>query len=140
MFSLISLQINALKFSKQPKKPASKPQNTSVSVDPHTSEPPSSESNSSNERLYQKSKSQRRNRSTLQASEIRQESKDSIVSCEYVTVREEFADCVINNLSLEFFFTAFVYYKRKFKKNYGSVFEENRRFQIFMRNYQKILK
>lgn len=79
-------------------------------------------------------------RPTLKAKQIREESKNSLVNCEDVHVREEFADCVINNLSLEFFFTAFVYYQKRFKKNYGSVHEQNRRFQIFMRNYQKILK
>ena len=79
-------------------------------------------------------------RKTMRASEIREESKNSLINCADVTAKEDYADCVIDNLSLEFFFTAFVFYKKRFKKNYGSVREENRRFQIFMKKYQKILK
>jgi hypothetical protein len=77
---------------------------------------------------------------TMDAREIREESRNSLLNCSGVKVKEEYADCVIDNLSLEFFFTAFIYYQKRFKKNYGSVKEENRRFQIFMNNYQKILK
>ena len=83
---------------------------------------------------------QRDSKNTLKANEIRQESKNSLINCADVNVKEEYADCVIDNLSLEFFFTAFIYYKKRFKKSYRSVREENRRFQIFMKNYQLILK
>lgn len=97
--------------------------------------------NKKNQRNAQMSSStQKAVKPTLGASEIREESKNSLVNCAGVKDRESYADCVIDNLSLEFFFTAFVYYQRRFKKNYGSVREENRRFQIFMNNYQKILK
>jgi hypothetical protein len=84
--------------------------------------------------------SNRRNQSTLKANEIREESKNSLNNCADISKKDEYADCVIDNLSLEFFFTAFVYYKKRFKKDYGTVREENRRFQIFMNNYQLILK
>lgn len=77
---------------------------------------------------------------TMKANEIREESRNSLLNCSGIKVKEEYADCVIDNLSLEFFFTAFVYYQKRFKKNYGSVREENRRFQIFMKNYRMILK
>jgi hypothetical protein len=95
---------------------------------------------SSSQTNKRNSSERKRSKNTLRASEIREESKESLKNCANVYVKEEYADCVIDNLSLEFFFTAFIYYKKRFKKSYGSVREENRRFQIFMKNYQLILK
>ena len=76
----------------------------------------------------------------LTASEVREESKNSLINCKNIKDKREFSGCVVNYLSIEFYFTAFMHYKKKFKKKYNSVLEEMNRFQIFMENYQKILK
>ena len=76
----------------------------------------------------------------LDKDEIKKESRNSLVNCADIKVKNKYADCVIENLSLEFFFTGFLHYKKKFKKSYNSVTEEMKRFGVFMDNYQKILK
>lgn len=135
VFGLIVSRTNSLKFNQRSEEPEPISRKDSPPVDNGESEARSSEP-----APKRTGGRHSRRRPTLKANEIREESKNSLVNCGNVTVREEFGDCVINNLSLEFFFTAFVFYKKRFRKNYGSVHEENRRFQIFMRNYQKILK
>ena len=76
----------------------------------------------------------------LSASEVREESQNSLINCKNIKNKKEFSECVVNYLSIEFYFTAFMHYKKKFKKKYNTVLEEMKRFQIFMENYQKILK
>ena len=82
---------------------------------------------------------------TLKKQEIVQESQNSINSCSRkgdrrITNKEKYIDCIVGNLSLDFFFTAFAYYKLKFKKNYPTVQDEIDKFRIFTKNYMKILK
>ena len=77
----------------------------------------------------------------LTEDEVATDSKQSISNCSAVEINSlEYIDCVINNLSLEFFFTAYQYYKKKFNKVYETIEEEMRRFKIFTNNYKLILR
>lgn len=77
---------------------------------------------------------------TLSKSEIESDSQASIDGCVGAKDQEEHIECVIDNLSLKFFFTAFSYYKKRFNKSYGTVAEELKRFNIFIHNYKIILR
>ena len=76
----------------------------------------------------------------LNKKEIEEESKTLVGGCVAADSQEGYIECVIDNLSLKFFFTAFTYYKRRFKKKYNSVNEEMKRFTIFIHNYKIILR
>ena len=76
----------------------------------------------------------------LTAKEVRSESVNALKICKDIKDKKEYADCVVDSFSVEFFYTAFIHFKKKYKKNYKSAMEEINKFQIFMDNYQMILK
>ena len=72
--------------------------------------------------------------------EIKEETKKTVYDCANSPNREEYIDCILDNLSTEFFWSAFKLFKAKYNKEYDSVLEEIKRFSIFVSNYKKIAR
>lgn len=82
----------------------------------------------------------RGNDDAMTADEIKKETKQTVYDCANSENRDQYIDCVLNNLSTEFFWSAFKFFKKKYNKKYSSVLEEINRFSIFAANYKKIAR